>query len=93
MIDKKQVEYVANLAKIAISEEQAQKLGHQMADIVGYIDKLSEVDVDQIEPLRAVNESFNVWREDVTKRIFDLERIKANMPESDGDSFKVPNVI
>ena len=64
MVDKKTVEYVAQLARINLSEEEKSSLGKQLSKILDYIDKLKELDTDKVSPLRNLHESIDVLRED-----------------------------
>ncbi len=64
MVDKKTVEYVAQLARINLSEEEKSSLGKQLSKILDYIDKLKELDTDKVSPLRNLHESKDVLRED-----------------------------
>ena len=93
MIDKKEVEYVAKLAKIEISEEEKKFLGKQLSKILDYIDKLKELKVEDVEPMREVGESQDVLREDQVKTSGAKEDILDNAPLREGDYFKIPKVI
>jgi aspartyl-tRNA(Asn)/glutamyl-tRNA(Gln) amidotransferase subunit C len=57
------IDYVANLARLDMSDEQKVKLGAQLEDILGYFDKLNTVDVEGVEPMAHAHRVFNVWRE------------------------------
>ena len=93
MIDKKTVEYVAKLAKINIEEEQKDFLASQLSKIINYIDKLRELNVDGIEPMRELHESRNVFRQDIVKPFTACEDILKNSPSREGNYFKIPKVI
>jgi len=93
MISKKEVEYVAKLAKIEISEKEKESLGEQLSKILDYIDKLKELNVEGIEPMREVGESKDVLREDQARVSGAKEDILNNAPLREGDYFKIPKVI
>ena len=93
MISKKEVEYVAKLAKIEISEKEKEFLGEQLSKILDYIDKLKELNVEGIEPMREVGESKDVLREDKARASGAKEDILNNAPLREGDYFKIPKVI
>ena len=93
MADKKSVEYVANLARIRITSEEKDSLGEQFSKIIGYIDKLKELDVEGVEPLRGASISRDVFREDKVIPSNCREDILKNSPSREGDYFKIPKVI
>jgi len=93
MVDKKNVEHVANLARIEISEEEKASLGGQLSKIIGYIDKLKELNTDNVEPMRGLHTERNVTREDKAKDSGAKEDILSSSPLREGDYFKIPKVI
>ena len=93
MADKKKVEYLANLARIAITENQKSFLGSQLSKIIEYIDKLKELNVEGVEPMRGLHIPKNVFREDKVNPYSGKENILKNSPLREGDYFKVPKVI
>jgi len=93
MIDNKTVEYVAGLARIAVSDEQKEFLSGQLSKIIDYIDKLKELDTDNIEPLRTLQPRRNVLRADLKQLCALREDILNNAPSRHGDYFKIPKVI
>jgi len=93
MADRKSVEYVANLARIRITSEEKDSLGEQLSKIIGYIDKLKELDVEGVEPLRGASISRDVFREDKVIPSNCREDILKNSPSREGDYFKIPKVI
>jgi len=93
MIDKKEVEYVAKLAKIDITQEQKEFLGRQLSKILDYIDKLKELDVEGVEPMRELHAARDIFRQDKVKPSMLEENILKNSPLREGDYFKIPKVI
>jgi aspartyl-tRNA(Asn)/glutamyl-tRNA(Gln) amidotransferase subunit C len=93
MVDKKTVEYVSGLARIAISQESKEYLARQLSKILDYIDKLKEIDTDRVEPMREVFSQGDVFRADQAEAFGDRERILDNVPLREGDYFKIPKVI
>src|SRR5690242_2836779 len=77
------VRHVAKLARLALPDETMQKLSGQLESILGYIDKLAEVDVSGVEPMAHVLPVHNVLREDVAQPPLPLERVLQNAPETD----------
>jgi len=87
------VRHVARLARLSLDDAKLQKLTGQLESILGYIDKLSEVDPASVEPMAHALPVHNVFREDVPEPALPLDKVLANAPESDGPFFKVPKVI
>ncbi|MDD4981741.1 MAG: Asp-tRNA(Asn)/Glu-tRNA(Gln) amidotransferase subunit GatC [Candidatus Omnitrophota bacterium] len=93
MIDKKIVEYVANLARIELKEKEADVLSTQLGDILGFIDKLKEVNVDKVSPTSHAISLSNVLREDSPKESLPVNSVLSNAPLKRGNFFLVPKVI
>jgi aspartyl-tRNA(Asn)/glutamyl-tRNA(Gln) amidotransferase subunit C len=93
MVDKTTVEYVARLSRLKIAPEQTEYLAGQLSKILAYIDKLKELDVSSVEPMRGLNLSHNVFRQDVPKPSSARQDILSNAPQREGDYFKIPKVI
>lgn len=93
MVDKKKVEYVANLARIEVSADEISSLGEQFTKIINYIDKLNELDVEGVEPMRGLHIEAGRFRADEVKKIFDRQAILKNIPVREADYFKIPKVI
>ncbi len=93
MVDKKTVEYVGKLARVKIDETQAQELKNQLSKIIDYIDKLKEIDVEGVEPMRGVHIQQNVFRTDSSKDSKLQEDILDNAPSREQNYFKIPKVI
>jgi len=92
-ISKETVQYVANLARIKLTDEELEKFSNQLNDILGYIDQLKEVDISEIPPTAHVLPINNVKRKDVLHPSFKAEQILKNAPQKEGNFFKVPKVI
>jgi aspartyl-tRNA(Asn)/glutamyl-tRNA(Gln) amidotransferase subunit C len=88
------IDYVANLARIELTNEEKAKLGGQLDDILGYFDKLNAVDVEGVEPMAHAHKVFNVWREgDEPDATYDPEVLTKMAPESRGNQVVVPKVV
>lgn len=88
------IDYVANLARLDMSEGEKAKLGAQLDDILGYFEKLKAVDVDGVEPMAHANKVYNVWREgDETGATFDPEVLTKMAPECRENQVVVPKVV
>lgn len=89
----KDVEYIANLARLEFKEEEKEKFTEQFNRILEYMDKLNELDTSNVEPLYHVIDLKNVFREDVVKPSYPREEILKNAPSRTEYFFKVPKVI
>ena len=87
------VDYVANLARIELSEQEKEKFKSQFADILKYFDKLNEVDVEGVEPTAHAFPRHNVWDEDEPRSGFSAKEALSNAPAQRQDQIVVPRVI
>ena len=92
-VSKKDVDYIKELARLRVSEEEAEGLVKDLNSILKYVDQLNEVDTDTVEML--VNPLYieNVYREDVVESSLTSEDFLMNAPERVEDYLKVPSVI
>jgi len=89
----KDVEHIAELARLEFNEKEKEKLAHELNDILKYIEKLNELDTSTVEPLSHVIELSNVFRDDVAKPSIPPEDALKNAPAKTEAFFKVPKVI
>ncbi|MCX5710450.1 MAG: Asp-tRNA(Asn)/Glu-tRNA(Gln) amidotransferase subunit GatC [Candidatus Omnitrophica bacterium] len=92
-IDKKTVENVAHLARIELNPKELDKLSHQLQDILGFIDKLSRLDISKTPPTSHILLLSNILREDTPKPSLPVDKALANAPSREADFFSVPKVI
>ena len=92
-IDKETVEKVAHLARLELAEDEKEKMIADMNKILGFMDKLNEIDTSGIEPLVYMTDEINVTREDVIKQEVTHEEALLNAPKHDKDYFLVAKVI
>ena len=92
-IDRKTVEYIANLARLALTEEEKESFTGQLDKILNYIDKLNKLDTDNIKPTFHAVPLKNVFRNDGVKPSLTQEEALSNAPEKDRGYFKVPRII
>jgi aspartyl-tRNA(Asn)/glutamyl-tRNA(Gln) amidotransferase subunit C len=93
MITKKDVEYVAKLARIGFSQEEIEQFTKQLGAILEYIEKLNELDVSKVEPTSHVLPIKNVYREDIVKKSLPVDEVMNLAVEKEKNQFKVPKVI
>ncbi len=92
-VKKEDIFHVATLARLELEKDEAELLTGDMNDILDYIERLAELNTDNVEPTSHAMEVNNVFREDLLKRDFTIEEAMANAPDSENNSFKVPKVI
>ena len=90
---KLDIRYVANLARLELSDEEIATFEPKLQDILGYMKKLDEVDVSDIEPTAHANPVLNVMREDVSRPSLSQEQALANAPKANLDQFVVAKVV
>jgi aspartyl-tRNA(Asn)/glutamyl-tRNA(Gln) amidotransferase subunit C len=92
-ISIKDVEHVAGLARLTLSEEEKQQFSAQLNKILQYAGKLDELNTDGVEPTSHVMPIANVMREDAVRPSLPLERVLLNAPDEEDGQFKVPAVL
>jgi aspartyl-tRNA(Asn)/glutamyl-tRNA(Gln) amidotransferase subunit C len=92
-VTRKDVEHIAELAKLKFKEEELEKFTDHLNEILAYVEKLNELDTTDVEPLSHPVEGSNVFREDEVKPSLDREEALRNAPDRSELFFKVPKVI
>jgi aspartyl-tRNA(Asn)/glutamyl-tRNA(Gln) amidotransferase subunit C len=92
-ITKQEVEKVAKLARLEITEAEKETFAKQLGQILTYVDKLKQYDTKGIEPTATVLGQVNVFRDDVIRPSLPVEKALANAPERERDGFSVPKII
>lgn len=92
-ISRKEVEHVAHLARLTLSEEELGKMTGQLDTILRYVDKLDELDTAGIEPTTHAFSIRNAFREDSIDASLSQEGSLRNCAKSDGETFIVPRII
>lgn len=92
-VDAATVQKIARLARIAVSDEEAERLTGELSSILDWVEMLNEVDVDGVEPMTSVMPMDLKKREDVVTDGGYAEKVTANAPESDDNFFVVPKVV
>jgi aspartyl-tRNA(Asn)/glutamyl-tRNA(Gln) amidotransferase subunit C len=87
------VVYVANLARLELTEEEKAVFQPQLETIVKYVEKISAVDVDGVEPMMHGRPLVNAFREDVVRPSMDREVALGNAPARVGNEFLLPKIV
>ncbi|MBE7708745.1 MAG: Asp-tRNA(Asn)/Glu-tRNA(Gln) amidotransferase subunit GatC [Cyanobacteria bacterium SIG27] len=92
MITTKDVEHVAKLARLELTEEEKEMFTHQLGDVLAHVEKMNEVDTAGVEPMNHPIDFVNVMRED--EKIYEntREELMSNAPDVEGEFFKVPKI-
>ncbi|HEY4550583.1 MAG TPA: Asp-tRNA(Asn)/Glu-tRNA(Gln) amidotransferase subunit GatC [Bacillus sp. (in: firmicutes)] len=88
-----EVKYVANLARLAITEEEAEIFTNQLDAIISFAEQLNELDTDHVEPTSHVLDIKNVMREDIAKPGLPVEEVLKNAPDHENGQIRVPSII
>ena len=92
MITIKDVEHVAKLARLELTEEEKEMFTHQLGDVLNHVEKMNEVDTTNVEPMNHPIDFTNVMREDVIIYENTREELMQNAPDIEGEFFKVPKI-
>ena len=87
------IEHVARLARLELSEPEKERMRSQLDAILTYIDKLRQLNTGDVEPTSHAIPVLNVMREDEVRPCFPREEMLANAPEREGDFVRVPRII
>ena len=92
-IDKDDVENIAKLSRIRLTELEREMFVHQLNNILFYIEKLNKLDTENVAPMAYTSGVSNVFREDKLKPSIPLQDVLINAPATKSGFFKVPKVI
>lgn len=93
MITKKDVQYIAHLSRIHLTDEETEKFTKNLEDILGYIEKLNKLDVSNVKPTSHVLPLKNVFRKDEPRPSLAQKDVVKLSKDSDKGAFKVPQVV
>lgn len=96
MITKKEVESIAGLARLGLSEKEKEKYSRELSGILDYFEKLNEVDTEKVEPTNQVTGMTNVFREDDSPHAVDAEKIRkmiSQAPEREDNFVKTKAIL
>lgn len=94
-LTKQEIQHIANLARLELSDQEYEKFGTQLSDVLSYIEQLKEVNTDDVEPTAQVTGLENIWREDEVEK-WDENEIKSALdeaPELEDGQVKVKRVL
>jgi aspartyl-tRNA(Asn)/glutamyl-tRNA(Gln) amidotransferase subunit C len=91
MIDREQVLHVARLARLGLTEEEVEAMSGELSTILDHVDKISELDLEGVEPTSHVIELQNVLRPDEPRPSWPRERVLESAPDPAEGAFRVPS--
>ena len=89
-ITRDEVLHVARLARLALTDEEVERLGAQLSAILEAVGKVAELDLSDVEPTSHPLDLANVWAEDELRPSLSPEEVFENAPDREADFFKVP---
>jgi aspartyl-tRNA(Asn)/glutamyl-tRNA(Gln) amidotransferase subunit C len=92
-VDDKLIDHLAHLSRIEFDDNAKEEIKNDLNRILSFVDKLNELDTENVEPLIYMTEEFNVMREDEVKISITQQEALKNAPQRDSDYFKVPKVV
>ena len=93
MIDREQVLHVARLARLRLSDDEVEQMSSELSTILDHIEKINELDLEEVEPTSHVVEVENILRDDVVTPSLPVDVALAGAPERTGDHFVVPAIL
>jgi aspartyl-tRNA(Asn)/glutamyl-tRNA(Gln) amidotransferase subunit C len=91
MIDRDQVLHVARLARLRLDDAEVERMAGELSTILGHIEKIGELDLDDVEPTSHVVQVENVLRADEPRPSLARETALGEAPDASGDGFRVPS--
>ncbi len=92
-ISKQEVDHVAKLARLELTDQEKELFTNQLSNILTYVDQLNKLDTKNVEPTSHVLDIKNVMREDVADQSLAQEKALANAPDKAAGHYKVPKII
>jgi len=92
-VSEKDVQYIANLARLQVTDDEAKLYAKDMSNILEYMELLNEVDTTNVKPLEHVIDLDSRFRKDEATEPLSHEDALKNAPDADSDYFRVPRVI
>jgi aspartyl-tRNA(Asn)/glutamyl-tRNA(Gln) amidotransferase subunit C len=92
-LDPKEIDKLAHLARLEFTEEEKQSMLADMDKILGFVAKIEELDLEEVEPLIYLSDERNVLRKDEVQLEITKDEALKNAPDKDSDYFRVPKVL
>jgi len=92
-VDQKLLDKVSSLARLELSAEEKEEFIPQLSDIINYVNKINELETDQVKPVEHIVDLHNVFRKDQVLNSLEVSKIEKIAPHFEDDKFIVPKVI
>lgn len=92
-ITKKDIEHIADLSMLSLSEAEIDRYTKDMQDIVSFAEQVNEVDTEGVDISAFALDTYNVFREDEVKTSLDRELLLQNAPSSNGEAYALPSMV
>lgn len=92
-IDDKLIDHIAHLSRLSFEGKEREAIKKDMEQITGFIEKLGELDTNNVTPLIFMNDEVNRLRDDIPVKSLTHEEILKNAPKKDTDYFRIPKVL
>jgi aspartyl-tRNA(Asn)/glutamyl-tRNA(Gln) amidotransferase subunit C len=92
-IDEVQVRKVAKLSRLELTDAEVEEFAGQLSAIIDYVEKMNELNTDDVEPMAHCLAITNCLREDVVKESLSVEQVLLNAPQHDDEFFRVPKIL
>ena len=92
-IKREEIEHIANLSMLNLSEDEIIRYTKDMEELVGFANKVNEIDTEAISESAFALDATNVFREDKVRESFDRELLLSNAPNSNGEAYSLPSMM
>jgi len=92
-ITNKDIQHIAELARLHLATEEIETFTHQFGDILSYMERLNQVRTDNVSPMSHPSQMINAFRDDIVMQSISTENALSNAPENDENAFIVPKVV
>jgi len=92
-VDDTLIDKLSRLAMLEFNEEEKEAIKNDLQKMIGFVDKLKELDTTGVEPLLHMSNQINILKEDIPGNMLTREKALQNAPQHDGTYFQVPKMI
>ena len=92
-IKREEIEHIANLSMLNLSDEDITRYTNDMKELVGFANKINELDTKNLEESAFALDATNVFRKDEVRESFDRELLLSNAPNSNGEAYSLPSMM
>jgi len=92
-LSREETARLAEFARLSLNDEELERIAHDLAEIIDYMEKLAGIDRAHVRPMSHVLDTVNVYRDDCAEPSLSQEEALANAPDRQGEFFRVPRII